>query len=56
MPIKTRKDIDINANEICNILNKKPGLFLKEIFDDLEIRILNNQLNNKKEEIIEYLK
>ena len=55
LPIKSKQDIDIDANEICNILNKKPGSFLNYIYNNLEKQILNNVLINKKNEIISYL-
>ena len=50
------KDIDITAKEMCSILNKKPGPFIKETYHELEYKIINNELNNKKEDIIAYLK
>ena len=56
LPIRNRKDINIKADEICNLLNKKAGPFLKEIFNDLEINILNNGLENDKEILINYIK
>lgn len=55
LPIYNKKDIDIKANEICDILNKKPDLFLKSIYEDLENKILNNELGNKKEILIKYI-
>ena len=38
--IKSRKEINITAEEIMAILNKAPGEYLKDIFDDLEEEIL----------------
>ena len=55
LPIKSKQDIDIDANTICNILNRKPDSFLNSIYSNLEKEILNNNLINKKEEIIKYL-
>jgi len=55
LPIFTKKDIDIKTEDICNILNRKPDLFLKEIYDDLEIKILNNELMNKNESLKNYI-
>lgn len=55
LPIFSIKDIDIKAEQICEILNKKEGPFLKEVFKDLEQKILNNLLNNNFNEIKKYL-
>lgn len=55
LPILNIKDIDIKANEICELLNKKPNLFLKEIYKDLENKILSGKLVNQREEIKKYL-
>lgn len=54
--IKSRKDIDISSEEIMAILNKEPGEYLKEIYDDLENQILYNKLENKKTSISKYIK
>lgn len=56
LPIKSKKDIDIKADEICKILNKNPDRFLNIIFKDLENLILSKKIVNKKEEIIKYIK
>ena len=54
--IHDRKDINIDSDLICDILNQKPGKFLKDIYCDLENKILVGELNNNKEEIIKYIK
>lgn len=54
--IKSRKEIDITAEEIMAILNREPGEYLKEIFDDIEKEILYNRLENKKISISQYIK
>lgn len=56
LPIKDKKDININAEEICKIFNKKAGPFISEIIDDLELSILNKEVTNNKEDLIAYLK
>lgn len=56
LPIKSRKDIEIDGKEICEILNIKPSSLLKEVIMDLEDKILNKKLDNKKEVLIEYIK
>ena len=54
--IKSRKEIDITAEEIMAILDKEPGEYLKEIYDDIEEEILYNRLENKKIDISRYIK
>lgn len=56
LPIKSKKDIDINAIDICNILNKEPNEFLNDIYVSIEKEILNNNLENNKKNIIKYIK
>ncbi len=56
LPIKAKNEIQIEANEICNILNKKPDAFLNDIYKNLEISILTGNLENKKESIVLYVK
>jgi len=54
--IKSRKEINITAEEIMAILKREPGEYLKDIYDDLEEKILYNELNNNKQEICEYIR
>ena len=54
-PIKSRLDIAITPMEICDLLNKKAGSFLKTILSDLENQLLDGKLNNDKEELINYI-
>ena len=56
LPIKSKKEIDITADEICKLLNKKPDRFLNNIYLSIEKDILENNLKNKKNDIINYLK
>ena len=55
LPIITSKDVVINGNDIVRILNRKPGEYIKEIMNDLEINILNGKLNNNYDEIEKYI-
>ncbi len=55
LPIFSIKDINIKANQICEILNKEKGPFIREVYKDLEDKILNNKLNNNYEDIKKYL-
>ena len=55
LPIKSRKDIMINGLEIANILNKKPGNYIKEITNDIEEKIAYGILDNKKDVLKNYI-
>ena len=56
LPIKDKNEIKITAQEICEVLEKEPNNFIKEIYDDLEEKILTKKLNNDNEEIKKYIK
>ena len=53
--IKSRDDIDISSDLIMKLLDKKPGKYLKDIYNDIELEILYNRLNNSKEDISRYI-
>ena len=53
--IHNKTDIKIDAKEICELLNRKPGKFLREIFDDLEYKLVNKLLENKKDILKKYI-
>jgi tRNA nucleotidyltransferase (CCA-adding enzyme) len=55
LPIYSSRDIDITAEDIINILNIKPSNVISEVLKDIEINILDNRLNNNKEEIVKYV-
>lgn len=55
LPIKSKKEINISAKDICNILNKEPGVYLKEIFETLEHQILEQNLSNDFDVLKEYV-
>ena len=56
LTIKCRDDIDINSNQIMDVLNMKPGKYLKDIYDDIEKEILYKRLSNCYDEIVKYIK
>ena len=53
--IHNKTEIKIEAKEICELLNKRPGKFLKEIFDDLEYKLVNKFFENDKDIIKQYI-
>ena len=55
LPINSKNEILIKEIEIANLLEKKPGPYLKEIFYNIENLIINKKINNDKEEIIDYI-
>ena len=56
LAIKGKRDIDIDSQTIMKELNKAPGKYLKEIYEDLEEKIIKGELVNNKEEICKYIK
>ena len=56
LQIYNRDEINISAMEICETLNKAPGKHIKEIYNDLEFKIINNYILNDKETIKKYIK
>ncbi len=55
LPIKSKLDIAIKPLEICQILNKDAGSFLKELIKNIENEIIDGNLVNTKEDITEYI-
>ena len=53
--IHNKTDIKIEAKEICELLNRKPGKYLKEIFNDIEYKLVNKLLENDKEILGKYI-
>lgn len=53
--IKNIIEINIEAEEICELLNKKPGKFLKDIFNDIEKKLVNKALINDKAVLKNYV-
>lgn len=53
--ITSRNEIAITSKEICKLLNKKPGSFLKVILDDIESKIVKKELINDKKVLKKYI-
>lgn len=53
--ISSRDDIDITSQEIISILQKEPGKFISDIYNDIEEEILYSRLTNDKEKIVKYI-
>lgn len=54
--ICSRKDIKVGRMDIANALKREPGNYLREIFDDIERKIIGLEIDNKYEDIIDYVK
>ena len=55
LPITRKEDIDITSVEIMELLNKKGGSYLKNIYNELTTKILKDELQNEKQELKEYI-
>jgi hypothetical protein len=53
--IHSRDEIDIDSISIMDLLHRKPGKYLKEIYDDVEREILYKRLSNSREDISNYI-
>ena len=53
--IHNNRDIKIDAKEICELLNRKPSKFLKDIFHDLEYKLVNKSLQNDNDILRRYI-
>lgn len=56
LPIKDRKDIVLNSEQIIAITNKSQGPWLGQLISKIEMAIINGYLVNTKEEIIKFIK
>ena len=55
LPIKNRDEILLSAKEICKLLKKKAGPFIGKIYNDLEEKILNHEIENDNIKLKEYV-
>ena len=55
LPISSKKDIAVNAIDISKALKKEPGSYIKEIFEDIEEKIVTLKLPNEKNKILNYI-
>jgi len=55
LPIRKKNEININGNQICEILNKKQGPFLRDLFEELEFNIINKKVENNFEALKDYI-
>lgn len=55
LPIKSRSEIALGGDEICSLLHRDDGTYIKQVFDDLEEKILFKKLKNDPKKIREYI-
>ena len=55
LPIYTRKDLALSSSDIMNATGSSGGPIYKEIYRDITKKILLNELNNNREELIKYI-
>jgi tRNA nucleotidyltransferase (CCA-adding enzyme) len=53
--IKSRNEINITSSDIMNILDKGPGKYIKDIYENLEREILYRRLDNSYECLSQYI-
>ena len=56
LPIYSKKDININGQEIANVLKREPGNYLSDIILDIECKIINGDIDNDNDILVEYVK
>lgn len=55
LPITNIGDIDITGNEIMKIFDKAGGSYIKDIYNDLESKIIDGLLENNNKSLKEYI-
>ncbi len=55
LKIRSRNDINISASEILSMFNKEPGAWVSNIYNDVELRIINGKLKNDNDKIKDYI-
>ncbi|MCI9110767.1 MAG: hypothetical protein HFH47_03015 [Bacilli bacterium] len=55
LQIHSKLDIALSPMEICEILDKEPGAFLKDLINDLETKLITDEIINTKEALTEYI-
>lgn len=55
LPIKNKREIAIDGNEVAKLLNIKPSRKIRNILEDIEKKIIYNELENNKNVLSEYI-
>ena len=55
VPIRHIKDIKLSSDEICTLLEVKPGKVISEVYNDIKRKILRDELSNDNEVLRKYV-
>lgn len=55
VPIRHIKDIKLSSEEICTLLDVKPGKVISEVYSDIKGKILRDELSNDNEILKKYV-
>lgn len=55
LPIKSREELAIKPKDIIDILNIVPSKLVKDIYDEILLKVINGDLLNSKEELTRYV-
>lgn len=56
LPISSKKDLKVNANDLIKYINKPQGPWINELLHKIEKAILENKIKNEKSEILNFIK
>lgn len=56
LPIKKRSDLNITGTHLTQWIDKKPGPWINNLFDEIELAIVNGELVNNQEAIRRWVK
>ena len=54
--IHSRSDLDVTSEEIMECLDREPGEYLSDIYEDIEREVLYHRLPNQKQKLLSYIK
>lgn len=55
LPIRSKKEINITTEEILELVNRSPGVWLSKLYEDLEVKIVTSKLKNENSKIKDYI-
>ena len=55
LPIKSKKDLALNFNEIKSLLKIGDPKLIVELINEMIIKVLNNEINNTKDSLVQYI-
>lgn len=56
LPISSRQDLKVNANDLIKYINKPQGPWINELLHKIEKAVLENKIKNEKSEILNFIK